>query len=111
MSQTAFYPTQSGETPYTFNQQYNQAIESGKFKGSFADFMKKAEEKGWLDKGIDTLGKIKTWIGGDEDPASTLPDNNKKPFQISGTTKTLLIVGGIILIGLVGYGVYRATKK
>ncbi len=111
MSQTTFYPTPTGEAPESVNQQYNQALKSGKFSGTFTDFMKKAEDQGWLNKGIDTVSKIKGWLTGAPETGAPAPSPGEKPFKIEGTTKTLLIIGGILLAGLISYGVYSAVKS
>ncbi len=117
MAQPAFYPTPDGTdtslpSQDTLNQQYNQAVSSGKFSGSFAQFLDKARNNGWLDKGINTLETIKSWLTGSPAPTSpSAPIPNNKTFQISGTAKTLLIIGGVLVVGLVGWGIYTAAKS
>ena len=88
----------------------NKAVAEGKFKGSFKDFMGHLANKGYLQKGVDLIGSIKTLFGANVPQADSYvptPPTSK----VSTTTKVLIGLGGAAVLTLIIYGIYRATKK
>lgn len=110
-NKSPFFPTPTGEATTTANQEYNKAVKKG-FKGSFAQWMSKAQEEGALEKLLSGAERIKGLFTKDDSTGGTIPsgDERKPKFEVSKTTKIALIIGGIALVGLIGFGVYKAVK-
>lgn len=85
-----------------FNKCRSEALQ-GK-KGSFGDWMKTAQDAGWIDKGLGLLGGA---LGGNK--VNNNYGNYPPPPQKKNNT-ALYVVGGLAVIGI-GVAIYFATKK
>lgn len=88
-------PAPSTDTS-SLNQEYNSQVASGKFKGSFADFMSHLDLNKVLTSGSNLLQNVRSLFGKNTDPvdytgsAPTGPDTPMNPWL-----KGALWVGGI----------------
>jgi len=111
---------QSGEL--TMNQVYLNAFGDGSFKGSFKDFMTKAQSEGWIDQGLNaTSAYLNTKYGGDVDEAllkdtPCLDGYEKDANGICIEIKKGMSMGakigvGIGIIALIGGIIYIVNKN
>lgn len=98
----------------TANQAYKDAQVTKGFNGTFAEFMDKYGNQGYVKSALDTLQQAKDLIFGKPAPQTTINVNNPTPVApttILGMSKPVAIVVGVVAVGLIGYGVYRLMKK
>lgn len=107
-------------TDTTANQAYNEAVTSGSFTGSFADYVNKYGNKGYLNSAIDTLNKFKNLFGAaqtDTTPLpSTPPASSSMPpavaeTYIMGLKPGVFIAVALTATGLIGFGIYKLVTK
>jgi hypothetical protein len=107
----AYFADQANKGIISQNQAFRMASREGwsNGDGKFKDWVNKANDQGWIDKGLDVFGALaasgafnKKGGGGSGyyPPPPPPPKNNT----------ALFVVGGLAVIG-VGIAIYFATKK
>lgn len=111
----AYFADQANKGIISHNQAYRKALEEGwndadgdESGGGFKDWLNKANEQGWIDKGLQVFGALsesgafrRRDRGGNYVPPPPPPPRNNT---------ALYIVGGLAVIGI-GVAIYFAVKK
>ena len=118
----AYFADQANKGVISHNQAYRQALAEGwsNGDGKFKDWLNRANDQGWIDKGLGVLGGLAAIglsrrqggggaMGGGQDYCLTNPQDPICGGQQPNRTG-LWILGGVAVIG-VGVAIYFATKK
>jgi hypothetical protein len=97
------------------NQAYRKAIEEGwndadgeEKQGGFKEWLNKANEQGWIDKGLEVFGALsESGAFRKRDRGTTYRDDTPPPPP---NYTPLYILGGLAVIGI-GVAIYFAVKK
>jgi len=111
----AYFADQANKGIISQNQAYRQAIREGwsNGDGKFKDWVNKANDDGWIDKGLELFG-ILSQSGllnknkGEGDTTGYFPP--PPPTTPPRNNTMLYVIGGIAVIGI-GVAIYFATKK
>jgi hypothetical protein len=94
-------------TDSSLNKEYNAAVKSGKFKGSFSDFMKHLDSSK-IDKGVNLLDSVRKLFSKDQPAVDyTAPKNNDDPKPMNPILKWSIIAGAT---GLTIWGIVAVVK-
>ena len=74
-------------------------------KGSFGDWMKTAQDSGWIDKGLGILGGFMN-----KNPQGTSQGGNYYQQPPPKNNTALYVVGGLAVVGI-GVAIYFAVRK
>ena len=113
ISKFASYANDANNGIISHNKAYRMAMDEGwnsaEGDGKFKEWVDKANEKGWIDQGLDIFGAMVA--GGMFNKKDKTEDGGFYPPPPPRTSNTTLyILGGVTVIGI-GIAIYFATKK
>ena len=106
----ACFADQGNKGIISHNQAYRMAIQEGwsNGDGKFKDWLSRANDKGWIDKGLIALGAVADSgvFNKDNGYDETIPPPPPPPPN----NTMLYVIGGVAVVGI-GVAIYFATRK
>lgn len=113
----AYFADQANKGVISHNQAYRQALDEGwsNGDGKFKDWLNRANDQGWIDKGLGVLGGLAAMSrnrrqGGGTQTGAFGQTQEFRPPPPPPRNTGLWILGGVAVIGI-GVAIYFATKK